>query len=157
MRDPLKPKPARFLLCVNDPANGEPSGRIAGIELCGDGTTRLDLEPCKYPEPRFRWVQRKAEKRIRISGREFPYLGSKSWVGNWCWDAVVMSPSVAADLLNHLRTEGWQATGGEVRYGRLWDSGEPFRPSDTAIITAEILAARKEARAGRDHNREMSS
>lgn len=133
MKD-LGPSSARFLLCVNG-EGGLPSGRIEGVDFMGVGEVRLELRACIWPPsacPRF---SRLSDSRIRISRREFPVLGYKEWVGNWCWDEVLLPPSDGADLLNYLKSIGWQCEGGMSPYFEMWMAGEKWRPSDAAILT----------------------
>lgn len=145
MSDPTKPSPARFLLLVNDGANGCPTGHIEGVDFMGDGEVRLELRDGVWPpsrSPRFTPL----DQAVRISRRTFPILGYRTWVGNWCWDAVSMRADIGADLLNYLRDLGWQCEGGISPYFEMWSKGRKFRASDAAILTPEQLAARKDAR-----------
>lgn len=138
---------ARFLLCVNGD-QGIPTGHVEKIDFMGEsGETALELDSCIWPPsdcPRFSRI----ENAVRISRRKFPILGYRSWVGNWCWDCITVTPAVGADLLNYIKSLGWHCIGGECRFGDMWDRGEKFRPSDVAAagMTAEELAIRKARR-----------
>ncbi len=108
----------------------------------------MDLTAARYPRsycPRFS----DGDGWIKISRRKFPIARYKTWVGNWCWDAVSVTISVAIDIVTYLRGLGWKMEGGDCHLGDLWDSGEKFRPSDiaAACMTAKELAKRKAARA----------
>lgn len=140
--------------CCNDWRNGNFTGRVTNIELQVGNETGLELAceesyPSRCPEFRFDGDGEPSDKYIAISGKRFPASGYRTWVGNWCWDAVTMDAITAADLLNFLRSSGkWQAEGGIVRLGDQWESGEKFRPSDllAAVMTDEELARRKAVR-----------
>lgn len=46
-----------------------------------------------------------AEK-IKISRREFKYLGWNEWVGNWCWNSYYFDFATGLDVLSYLRDSG---------------------------------------------------
>jgi hypothetical protein len=37
-------------------------------------------------------------------GRIFPIVGYKYGWGNWCWDLVIVTPEVAVDVINYLKS-----------------------------------------------------
>jgi len=139
----------RFLLAVNGD-QGSPTGRITALHFVGIHETVLELDAGVWPPsvcPRFE----RLEGFVRISRRRFPVLGYHTWAGNWCWDAISVTPVVGAELLNYLKGLGWHCEGGHVCLGDIWRgiaAGGRFRPSDlaAACMTEAELEERKRAR-----------
>jgi hypothetical protein len=49
--------------------------------------------------------------------RRFPFLQSKDWIGNWCWNGYALPRDEAKKLLRHLRESGrWRCTHGPTRW-----------------------------------------
>lgn len=78
---------------------------------------------------------------VRVRGRRhlvlgarrcWPIIGSRRWVGNWCWNAYLMSAADAADMLNFVASKGYRPTSGWVDLCMPIDRGVP--------LTAEVLA-----------------
>ena len=64
---------------------------------------------------------------IRFAGKTRPVIGSKSWYGNWCWEAYWMKAAVAIQFMVRLHgrklfdcTAGW-----DVLYD-LWKAEQPI-------------------------------
>jgi len=114
-----------LMLCVNHWRNGAFIGRARSVAL-GDALT---LES-PYAD---------ASLRCRLDARTFglgarrtwPHCGHATWVGNWCWDAVRVTPATAADVLNFTLGRGYRPESGFVE---LWDKIDAGRP-----LTAEDL------------------
>lgn len=69
---------------------------------------------------------------VHINQVRYPIRGYKPWVGNICWDAVVMTTEDAARLVNHLRElPHWSVFEGVCELFEAFQS--------KAEITAEML------------------
>lgn len=114
------------MVAINNPRNGMPSNRISGIDIEGF----LYIDSAVYPDPRCtigsNW--------IRLHAKRFRFSGSKSWVGNWCWDSLSMTETECAAMLAHC-----------INFRAA--SGHPFWAVDCAHGEAAIAIADK-ARAG---------
>lgn len=54
---------------------------------------------------------------IRLHRHKFQLLGSKEWVGNWCWNAYVFNRDVGVKLIMMLRASSrWRCTHGPSRW-----------------------------------------
>ena len=114
----------RLLLCVNHPANGEPTGRIVALEI-------LDVIALEAPEPAPACLIRPSRGLVRLAGRTYRLLGYAAWVGNWCWDEVALAEEDAVDILDRLRkTERWACTEAESGVYRKWERGEKIVAED---------------------------
>jgi hypothetical protein len=121
------PEMITVMLCVNDPANGMDTGRVSNINISmsADG---IELEGCE-PGPRWSIVTKMRgpirTAKVRISRRTFNISSHQNWVGNWCWDAVMMPIDEVVRLLNYLRDSGeWQCTRAETRFFERFKSGK---------------------------------
>jgi len=102
-------------LCVNDPDNGQPSGRVVGVdillgsdildtlELRGDPLAERNNPTCSI-DPTM--------DRIRVGRRIYRVFGYKAWVGNWCWDEVTMHRAEICALIQQLLDRGFDIEGG---------------------------------------------
>ena len=108
---------ARIDLCCNDPDNGDFAGFVSAVQV-GD----LELMSNQWwrasrPGPRLRVEG----QRFILAGKSWPFAESKSWYGNWCWDAFWVEPSVCADFLIWLHgSRLMQVEAGEMRVFNLW-------------------------------------
>jgi hypothetical protein len=95
-----------LMLCVNDHRNGVFDGLCRGISL--DDCEQLTLES---PNLDRHLKCEIGASFLRLGKmRQWRHYGAKTWVGNWCWDAVALSPEDAADVLNFAIAKGYQAT-----------------------------------------------
>jgi hypothetical protein len=122
----------QVMFCCNDHRNGNFTGKVFAVDFGGDGET-LKLE-CRLEggEPAIAF----GKGWVRVAGQKFPITAHGTWVGNWCWDAVNISPEDAAAMANHLRTlerRGERKFSPDVAATELWekwDKGEPFVAAD---------------------------
>jgi len=116
----------RLHLCVNDPANGEFSGLCREITL--DDCELLTLES-PYFDRHLRCAIERTYFRLGKS-HCWQHHGHQTWIGNWCWDAVLVSPACAADVLNFCirRRYRWTVAGGIVL--RRLEAGEKIEAGD---------------------------
>lgn len=104
----------------NDGRNGLFAGEVEniGVDLVGG---QIEL---------YGWARRFTvdDKGLRfcIHGVWFPFMSSREWVGNWCWNAYRMKRPQAVRLLKHLRWHGWGCESGRVRASH-WFEGLPVR------------------------------
>ena len=102
----MKIKTLTLMLCVNDPNNGNHTGRVEGIEFCVPG--ELDA-PIKLESSYWDWgpACRRVDggKHLKISRRTFPIRGYSTWVGNWCWDAAIVTVETANRILAYLQSQ----------------------------------------------------
>ena len=62
---------------------------------------------------------------------EIAHEGHDKWVGNWCWDDLLVSEEDALRLLEHLRQLGhWQVTEAPESIFDGWEGDEPFDMDD---------------------------
>lgn len=92
------------MFACNLAENGMFSGVCAGINVgVGKTTCALDLGGGEFNEE-FECVGPKFEHTavgVKLGEREFPSQGYQEWVGNWCWNAVMMRAADVADLVIH--------------------------------------------------------
>ena len=95
-----------LMLCVNHHQNGVFAGLCRGISLSD--------EECLSLESPFLNRHLKCEigdKHFRLGkSHTWRHRGHQTWVGNWCWDAVAVTPSCAADVLNFAISKGYQVS-----------------------------------------------
>ncbi len=134
------------MVAINDgPPAGACNNRLGGIVL-GDEVLGDYLSLDSYEEPSR--VRCKVHKAMLEMGRpaprvwqtpaQFAILGHIRHVGNLVWDAVFVTPEVAAEIANFVRKMK-TATGkewafsfdsGTDRLTKKWDSFEPFTAED---------------------------
>lgn len=119
------------LVCLNDPGNGEASGHALGLDIMDpDGEAALELRSIEVDRGPVCRIDTRL-RRMKLGPFWFHIKGHKFWVGNWCWDAVWMEPSMAADLLNKARaSDGWTPDAGYEPWWERWMSDEPFAADD---------------------------
>ena len=110
----MKLRLSRIDFACNDPDNGDWAGRVHAIDYGGN----LSLEE-RGMGVFGRGLKLTVEQgRLRIHRRWFVFQKSKSWYGNWCWDAFWFHPREAKRLLRHLKASGhWHVDGGLVKLG----------------------------------------
>lgn len=120
-------------MACNNPDNGIHTGQVESIQVFGAD----DVDPMLMltgPSARCRvWRSTKASKLRFLRLGHIPairVLSYATWVGNWCWDAALVSDADAAKVANYLRRRGWQNEGGWIDVGKKWDSEEPFTEKD---------------------------
>lgn len=93
--------------CNNE--RGMFAGEVEGITV-GIGGEDLELEG---------WAKFTVDDkmlRFCIHRVWFPFVSSREWVGNWCWNAYRLKRPQAVRLLQHLGHSGrWHATAGRTR------------------------------------------
>lgn len=111
-------------IACNNPDDGIFAGRAEMIEIAGD-FLQLELAGCRAPK----FTDLGDE--IRLSRRKWPIVGSKDWIGNWCWNGYWMKIPIAVDFLAWLQTTRiFHCTCGEERAYNIWNSEKPFDKSD---------------------------
>lgn len=99
----------------NDGRNGLFAGEAEAITIDLAGG-QLEL---------YGWARRFAVDdkglKLRIHGAWFPFMSSREWVGNWCWNAYRLKRPQALRLLAHLRWHGWKCEAGRVHACRWFD------------------------------------
>jgi hypothetical protein len=107
-------------IACNDPDNGSFAGRGVQIKC---GVDFIELEALRDPAPRFVEL----DGHIRLAGKKWPILGSKDWVGNWCWNGYWMKIDMAVDFFIWLHGRGlYDLTTGETRVFNLWKIKQPL-------------------------------
>lgn len=116
------------MLCVNDPDNGAFTGRVHSIEVDHE-LISLEGPIEEVDEDLVATTEVVLGKgSITIGGELFQHRGHSNWVGNWCWDAVMMTPMVTLSLLNHLKRLGWGCHLAETGLFERWR-----QPGDLAM------------------------
>lgn len=121
----------KLMLAVNDPDNGDFSGQVRAVEVVdrrgGDIYIGLESSFWDWAPPCRLWP----EGELQIGRRRFPILGHLSWVGNWCWDLVIVTAWTAARIFNWLRLQGyWSIDVGEHSMFEKWQRAEPYKWGD---------------------------
>lgn len=111
----------RVSMSCNDPDNGCFAGRVGAIEI-----ETLYLVGPKYNLEAsleticvegYRFTVDDKGLRFRLHRQWFPFVRSKNWYGNWCWDAFVMKRPQAKRLLGVLRdSQKWSCTEAPGRF-----------------------------------------
>lgn len=101
---------ATFDIACNNPDNGIFAGKAHMItyRLWDGGYCELECDS---------WLDGYAftetDDGIRLHRRKFKIVGSKEWVGNWCWNSYRMERNEAKRFLGMLRSSGrWHCTHG---------------------------------------------
>ena len=107
-----------------------------------DGLCRaIILGDCSVLKLESPWVDRFLKcaiegRRFRLGkGHWWPHRGHATWVGNWCWDAVTVTHTVAAEVLNFAARRGYRP---EMGLASLWDAIESRRPLTAADVDAAL-------------------
>jgi hypothetical protein len=115
-------------IACNDPDNGNFAARAEQVQI---GDTLIELECRRWPAPRFAELG----GNIRLSGKHWPILDSKDWVGNWCWNGYWIKIPVAVDFLCWLHARKlYDLTCGEERIFNMWRLDKPFDSDDRAFL-----------------------
>lgn len=101
----------------NDGRNGTFAGEAEGCEISLAGRSdAISLDG---------WARRftvdEPGLRFCIHGAWFPFMSSREWVGNWCWNAYRLKRPQALRLIAHLRWHGWTCNGGSTRVCDWYD------------------------------------
>ena len=107
-------KTVTVAFACNDPDNGLFAGKVEMGEIDGNEIDRGD--PVTFTE---------TAKGFRIHRKEFAVIGSREWVGNWCWNSYTMTVKESNRLASHLRDKGWTCTCGEGRFFDWMNGPEP--------------------------------
>jgi hypothetical protein len=99
-------------LAGND-AGGNWSGKIEGVQI-GD-LAQFAGDPLDCTDP--------AWHTIGIAGLVLESHGHIQWHGNQAWDAIWLSLTDAARLINHLRMQHWTIIEGDARLFWVYDAG----------------------------------
>lgn len=97
----------------NDPDNGLFAGR-AGFAMYGD----IEIEAPSFEGFAFNV----SEDALRIHRRRFTFVGSREWVGNWCWNRYFLRREDMKALLLRMRANGWRVTCGASRFFHWWNA-----------------------------------
>lgn len=112
-------------LCTNDYRNGLDTEHVKAVDIGG----AIDIH---WTGAGLGPTCRVVSSFLTIGRKKFPVRSFKEWYGNWCWNAVGMSPKAASDLLNHLsKDDRWVCEGGICDLTDAFDQGK---------VSAEILA-----------------
>jgi hypothetical protein len=109
-------------VCCNHPDNGQFTGRCDSVTY-----DELDLVAGSKGNCTFRVLP---GGRLRISRREFRFLGCKEWFGNWCWNAYRMRRKEAHRLVGYLREIGWACEGGPIKLVEWYERSAPQHSGD---------------------------
>jgi hypothetical protein len=102
----------------NDPDNGDFAGRagVASITWLG---VLCELEHPSWPDG-IKFTELPGA--IRIHRKLFKTIGSKDWVGNWCWNSYRLSRREYRRLIRTLAANGWRCTSGLTRWTDAFDA-----------------------------------
>lgn len=115
-----EPQDVFVSLCVNDPDNGQDTGRVCAVHVDDDGET-IELETgwlrdSDNPTYAIERVLKGGMQcaRVRVGRHTYWIGGYRQWYGNWCWDAVTMTRREARRLIVNLLARGFTVTAGPV-------------------------------------------
>jgi len=120
-------------LACNNPDNGTHTGQTESIQFFGADSVDPMLMLTGLSARCQVWRSTKSSKSRLLRLGHLPairILNYSTWVGNWCWDAALVSDADAAKVANYLRKRKWHNEGGWVEMGDKWDSQEPFTEKD---------------------------
>lgn len=101
----------------NDPDNGTFAGSVWMASVTKSGVL-CELE-ADFGRP-LRFTEMPGA--IRLHRSVFKILGSKAWVGNWCWNSYALDYSEYKRLLVTMAKHGWRCTGGLTRWTDAFDA-----------------------------------
>ena len=124
----LRPKPSRWdiMFCCNDHRNGMATGKVDTIKFgIGRGNFEFGTDWCddqeltiQGPEITFRWID---ANHFKLSRWKHRCLGSRQWVGNWCWDACFVATHTVREVATMLRNRRWSPEEGSEILWNWWD------------------------------------
>ncbi len=104
----MKSRVAIDIAC-NDPDNGLFADRAGMIQI-----DDIELKSDNWVDG-YRFTE--FDDAIRLHRRKFKIVGSKDWVGNWCWNRYWMERIEAKRFIAMLRDSGrWRCTQGPCRW-----------------------------------------
>lgn len=122
----------RDAIMIDIACNDPDSGVFAGVaeQICV-GHEVLELELCGRRSPKFAELG----NAIKLSRRTWPIIGSKDWVGNWCWNGYWMKIADAVRFLDWLHSTGiYHCTCGEERLFNTWNAPVRFSQEDRDFL-----------------------
>lgn len=102
-------------VACNHYRNGMFQGHFMSIE-CGDMTLESP-----YGDRNLKVRVDDATRTLTIGKRSWPFISSRDWVGNWCWNAYRVTSEIAAEIMTYVRSKGYRP---EVAPTELWDKTE---------------------------------
>lgn len=132
--------PFTVMVCCNDYRNGNPTGRFESLEIFDCELTGLPMTfSCEDRHHRER-NSGTGDMTARFGRLTVPALSYKSWVGNWCWDAVSVRLIYAVRIWNHLVSTGnWHCEGGPCELFDLFNSKGMIDPKTAPDFLRPIL------------------
>lgn len=125
----MQPTHCRFSIACNEHHSGQFRGSassflfefFAGSRPMADCTIESKYSNCDLRVSFACALPKRNDTRDTIVlGRShaMPFESYQEWLGNWCWDAMVIRPADAVRLLRKLRRSGFHIDSGT---SRLWD------------------------------------
>jgi len=123
-------------LAANDYRNGQPSGKTDRIEI-------EDFLQMEGPSVSCTIDRNKLE----IDGLHFNLKGYRTWVGNWCWDSVLLESAHVAKIINHLLNKSWSVFEAEANLFDWIEAGLQVFPNQLeALKRIEMLVPKRESK-----------
>lgn len=137
-------KSTPLMLACNDYRNGQFEGLLRGVQLTDEEI--LNLETCLVDDedidelagldivfdPQNRWFKVANDYTV-------PILDRKNWVGNWCWDCVLVELPELVKFLNWLmQTQSFYCVNG---IDTLHDAWHNMKPIDEECLQEIIVNA----------------
>ena len=124
----LRPRGFRWSLAFacNHHTNGQAQGFVENVRIgigrgnFDFGTDFLDSHEIELYGDRvsFRWL---TDTRFKLSRYGYSCRDMKEWVGNWCWDACLVSREVVLCVARVLKAKGWRPESGTEFMCRWWE------------------------------------
>ena len=118
-----------IMLAVNSPDTGVHTGQVRYIHI-GD-LMEMEGPPlvCRVEKGRL----------LRLGEELFQHDGYRNWVGNWCWDRVVLKNVYLLRFLRVLMDNGWECVDGMTVLFDAWASGRVPDVAHLAVWQASPL------------------
>lgn len=121
-------KPITLMLCCNRGRSGAFAGTCSRVALTGDDE-RLTLET-PFADAALKCRIEPATFGLGARRNEWRHLGFRRWCGNMAWDAVLVTPATAADVLNFAVGKGYRPMTGIAHLFEKAERREPLTVID---------------------------
>lgn len=114
-------------MACNDPDSGNFAGYVSQISL---PDSMLHLTAIAWGITTFRGCPqlREIPGHFVLSGKRWPFIHRRDWVGNWCWNSYTVDHDTATKFLTWLhRKDTFHCEGGWLELAAAWDGPTPLR------------------------------
>ena len=117
-------------ICLDFACNDHRNGMFQGwFESAVIEGAHIELEG-----PRIR-ITEVSNRVLRVGRITLPIIGSRDWVGNWCWNGYTLKPTYAVTVLNYLRKRGYRCDAGPCEIYDRWNAeGEDLNQMELLFL-----------------------